>query len=211
MKRRELPEILQIAMTAWQAGIHTVTIGRVERVGDSTIDVQPVIDIEADGKQRSLPLFTKVPPIFLSGGSSYIATPISAGDYALIIVTERCFDRWYNGADNELPLEQRMHDYSDGFALVGIQPFISAITIPQETTINGVMRLGVASPSDFVALAGKVLDELELIKKDFDDLKSAYDAHTHPSPAGGSTGAPSDALPTAHTPASVASAYVKAD
>jgi hypothetical protein len=44
--------------------------------------------------------------------------------------TERCFDGWYNGQDFQAPLEHRMHDYSDGIAFVGINPFSSAIDIP---------------------------------------------------------------------------------
>jgi len=48
----------------------------------------------------------------------------------LLVLTERCFDRWYGGADFQSPAEFRMHDYSDGLAIVGVNPMAGAITIP---------------------------------------------------------------------------------
>lgn len=73
---------------------------------------------------------------------------------------------------------------------------------------DGTVELGL-TPDDFVALASRVLDELESVKADFDALKTAYDGHKHSSPAGGTTGTPDTMAPSAHTPASVASSTVK--
>jgi len=208
-ERVDLPEVLANVLTTFQAGIHTITIGKVTAVGEKLISVKPVINRIINGKSVELAEFVKVPPISLGGGGSSMAFPIAVGDYALLIFTERCFDRWFNGVDFIEPLELRMHDYSDGFALVGIEPFLSMPAIPTETTIKGVMRLGVLNPTDFVALAGKVFAELELIKTDLDAIKTAYDAHIHTAP-GGATSVPSVLLPDPHTPESVASAWVKA-
>jgi hypothetical protein len=66
----------------------------------------------------------------MQGGTSYTAHPISVGDYALVVFCERSFDRWYLGADGVRPPELRMHDYSDGFAFVGVNPLSKAIEIP---------------------------------------------------------------------------------
>lgn len=133
-KRTELTDVLSDAMLTALANTHTITIGRVVAVGTKTIDVQPVIQRVVDGVPVSLPVFPSVPPVFMSGGTSYDAHPIAVGDYCLLLVVERCFDRWYAGDDNVPPLEQRMHDYSDCFALVGISPASMAKTIP--TTIE---------------------------------------------------------------------------
>jgi len=92
--------------------------------------VQPVINRVVDGKSITLPQFTKVPPLFMQGGGSYTAHPIAVGDYCLLVLTERCFDRWYSGSDFQDPAEFRMHDYSDGIAIVGINPTAGALTIP---------------------------------------------------------------------------------
>ena len=130
MERKQLIDTINIALQNAMANLHTATIARVERVRETTIDVQPVINREVKGESIRLPLFVKVPPVFMQGGTSYTAHPISVGDYCLLIFTERCFDRWYEGQDERRPAEFRMHDYSDGFAIVGINPLASAITIP---------------------------------------------------------------------------------
>ena len=41
-----------------------------------------------------------------------------------------------------------MHDYSDGFALVGVRVATDAIPIPDQTTMVGITRMGVADPGD---------------------------------------------------------------
>lgn len=133
-KKVELPDVMNDAILTALANTHTILIARVEAVNAKTIDVQPVIQRVVDGVAVDLPLFPDVPPIFLQGGSSYDAHPIAAGDYCLLLINERCFDRWYAGDDGVPPLEPRMHDYSDGFALVGVNPSSMAKTIP--TTIE---------------------------------------------------------------------------
>ena len=133
-KKVELPDVMNDAILTALANTHTILIARVEAVNAKTIDVQPVIQRVVDGVAADLPLFPDVPPIFLQGGSSYDAHPIAVGDYCLLLINERCFDRWYAGDDGVPPLEPRMHDYSDGFALVGVNPESMAKTIP--TTIE---------------------------------------------------------------------------
>jgi len=135
-QRLELRDVVVDLINTYLADTHTATIGRVIAVNSKTIDVQPVLNRQVKGESISLPVFSQVPPVFLQGGGSYHAFPIAKGDYCLLIITERCFDSWYNGQDGVSPVEYRMHDYSDGFAIVGINPASGAITIPsviQET------------------------------------------------------------------------------
>ena len=128
--KRELTDVLNDAIGEALSNLHTATIAKVMSVQEKTISVQPVINRVVDGKSIQLPEFTKVPPLFLQGGGSYTAHPIAIGDYCLLILTERCFDRWYSGSDFQDPAEFRMHDYSDGIAIVGINPQAGALTIP---------------------------------------------------------------------------------
>jgi len=126
----DLLEILSIALAEGLSNLHTATIARVETVDETTLECLPVVPRIVDGEAVQLPLFVDVPPIFLQGGGSYDAYPIAPGDYCIIFITERCFDAWYAGQDGTRPPSARMHDYSDGFALVGINPLASAIPIP---------------------------------------------------------------------------------
>lgn len=131
MKRDQLLETLYKALDETLANVHTATVAKVTAVNGKTINCTPVIARVVEGKSVPLPEFKDVPPVFLRGGGSYTAYPIAVGDYALLIFTERCFDAWYNGAgDGQPPVDYRMHDYSDGFAIVGLHPFGTAIEIP---------------------------------------------------------------------------------
>ncbi|WP_373033356.1 Gp138 family membrane-puncturing spike protein [Sulfurovum sp.] len=119
-----------LAISKSLANLHTCTIAKVTKVNAKTINCKPVTNRLVDGVSIELPEFVEVPLMTLQGGASYIHFPVAVGDYAMLIFTERCFDGWYNGQDNQLPLEHRMHDYSDGIAIVGINPFADAIDIP---------------------------------------------------------------------------------
>lgn len=129
-ERIDLGYLINESIKSSLADMHTATIGRVVAVHDKTIDVQPVLNRQIKGKSIRLPVFSQVPPVFLQGGGSYQAFPIAKGDYCMLIFMERCFDSWYNGQDEVSPLEYRMHDYSDGFAIVGINNIFSSISIP---------------------------------------------------------------------------------
>jgi len=129
-EKKQLIDTIDIANFNALANTHTSSLAKVVAVNETTIDVKPVINRVVNGRSIELTTFTKVPPLFMQGGSSYTAHPIAVGDYCLLILTERCFDRWYEGEDFRAPAELRMHDYSDGIAIVGVNPRAGAITIP---------------------------------------------------------------------------------
>lgn len=130
METKQLIDTLLLAVEESLANMHTCTIAKVTKVNTTTINCKPVTNRLVNGESIELPEFIEVPVLTLQGGSSYIHMPIAVGDYALLFFTERCFDGWYNGQDFKVPLEYRMHDYSDGIALVGVNPLSGALTIP---------------------------------------------------------------------------------
>ena len=127
---KQLVDVLMTAIGQALADMHTATIAKVTRINATTINCRPVTSRVVGGEVIDLPEFIEVPPLFLQGGGSYTAHPIAVDDYCLLVFTERCFDRWYAGQDFQAPLEFRMHDYSDGIAIVGVNPLAAAITIP---------------------------------------------------------------------------------
>lgn len=71
----------------------------------SSVDIHPLAD---------------VPIIFPSAGGFTITLPLAAGDEVLVIMASRCIDAWWqSGGFQNLPLEARMHDLSDAFAIPG--------------------------------------------------------------------------------------------
>jgi hypothetical protein len=119
------------------ANIHTIVVAKVTKVNETTINVKPVINRLVDGVSVELPEFLEVPLVTLQGGNSYIHYPVTVGDYCLLLVSERCFDKWYQGKDFDTMDELSMFDYSDSFAIVGINPLGKAIPIPTTTTMQG--------------------------------------------------------------------------
>lgn len=79
---------------------------------------------------------------------------------------------------------------------------------------DGTLALGAFAPSDWIALASKVDSELTAVKSDLTSLKTILSSHVHTGvTSGGGSSGPSPAFTsyTPHTPASVASAKVRAE
>lgn len=137
--KESLTELLALSNHRAISDLHTTLIARVMKVNQKTLDVKPVLNFDAGDGSIEYPVFTQVPPIFPHGGDSYMAMPISVGDYCLLCVSERCFDQWYEGSDFVSPVDIRMHDYSDSFALVGVHNRAGALDIPKLITLIGDM------------------------------------------------------------------------
>ena len=129
-----LADIIEKAIKGALVDLHTMTVARVTEITGSTISCKPVVDRWVQGEKVDMPVFTKVPVVTLHGGTSYTAYPISVGDDCLLFFAERCMDKWKAGIVDELPAEYRLHDYSDGFALVGVKTTDGGITIPSGMT-----------------------------------------------------------------------------
>lgn len=132
MNSNDLVDLVNNNIFSALSEVHTITIGKIVKVNAKTIDVKPTFKRKIQDREIEYPVFTNVPPIFLNGGANSITFPLSVGDDVLLMVNERCFDNWYEGLDNKTPLEYRLFDYSDSFALVGIKPKSKAHTIPTD-------------------------------------------------------------------------------
>lgn len=66
-----------------------------------------------------LPPLVDCPVVFPSGGGHTLTFPIKAGDEALVVFASRCIDSWWDSGGVQSQAEMRMHDLSDGFAIVG--------------------------------------------------------------------------------------------
>ncbi len=202
-EKLRLTDIIADAIGEALSNLHTATIAKVTAVQEKTISVQPVINRVVDGKSITLPQFTKVPPLFMQGGGSYTAHPIAVGDYCLLILTERCFDRWYSGSDFQDPAEFRMHDYSDGIAIVGINPQAGALTIPSVIQQTGdanadgdhthqgdTTQMGNLTITGNLHVNGNITCTGKLTAATATIGGIDFGTHTHPGDSGGTTGGP---------------------
>lgn len=138
-------EAIRAALEGKQAELWTAIPSIVQSFDPEamTVTVQPAIrgKVEAPGgavNSVALPLLVDVPVVFPCGGGFTLTFPIKAGDECLVVFSSRCIDAWWQSGGVQEPLETRMHDLSDGFALVG--PFSQPNVIPNVSTEHTQLR-----------------------------------------------------------------------
>lgn len=149
MDRRERindeEETLRMALDSQQAKMWTALPAIVVDVNfeKMTLSAQPAIRGEQsmpDGSSTkvNLPLLVDVPIQFPNAGGFALTLPIAAGDEVLIVFASRCIDGWWQSGGVQNAIEFRMHDLSDGFAIVGISSVPNVI--PNISTTNAQIR-----------------------------------------------------------------------
>jgi hypothetical protein len=127
-------EALRLALEGHQAQVWTALPGIIESFDPDTVTcvIQPAIKAQvraADGSLQwiSLPLLLDCPVVPMRGGGCTLTFPIAKDDECLVIFSSRCIDAWWTAGGIQVQSELRMHDLSDGFAIVG--PFSQATKI----------------------------------------------------------------------------------
>lgn len=132
-----------------------------------TAVVQPAIkgaEQDESGAELSvnLPLLVDVPVLFPRGGGCTLTFPVKAGDECLVIFADRCIDFWWQSGGIQEPVDERMHDLSDAFCIVGPQSQAKKIggistTAAQLRTDDGSAYIEVAAGHDVtVKTSGKL-------------------------------------------------------
>lgn len=129
MDRRERlddpEESLRLALEQQQARLWTALPGFVADVDltKQTVSVQPTVQgaiTTQDGTSKAvnLPLLVDVPIVWPRAGGFALTFPVAIGDEVLVVFAARCIDAWWQNGGIGSPVEPRMHDLSDGFALL---------------------------------------------------------------------------------------------
>lgn len=111
-----------------QSAIQTAMPGIIQSFDPvaMTCVVQPAIKavvFAQDGTSSdvALPLLLDCPVFFPSGGGCTLTFPVKKDDECLVVFSSRCIDAWWFSGGIQSQAELRMHDLSDGFALVGVR------------------------------------------------------------------------------------------
>lgn len=150
MDRRERfaddEETLRIALQGMRAAMWTALPGIIVSFNTDDPDnvtavVQPAIkgvvqDKDGNYSAVNLPVLPDVPVVFPRGGGCTLTFPIAAGDECLVVFSSRCIDGWWQGGGIQLPMEPRMHDLSDGFAILGPQSKTAKIGNISKTAVQ---------------------------------------------------------------------------
>ena len=117
---------MRYALQGLQAQMWCAFPGIVASVNLSamTCTINPAIkgvETNENGVQSfvSMPQLLDVPIVFPSAGGFLMTFPIKSGDEVLVVFSSRCIDAWWQNSGIQVPMELRMHDLSDGFAIPG--------------------------------------------------------------------------------------------
>jgi hypothetical protein len=95
--------------------------------------------------------FGKIPVIFPLAGPFVLTMPIQEGDECLVIFNDMCFDAWWQSGDsNNVQLDKRRHDLSDGIAIFGIWSQPNKIsdystTAAELRTLDGAVKISLSA------------------------------------------------------------------
>jgi hypothetical protein len=128
----DLYDLLLAVKYAAMASISCVLPATVTAVHGGAVDVSvDLMQQGPDGVSFAYPPILGCPLVTVQGNLSApvaVVMPVAVGDKCLLFVADRCLDNWkLSGAPAPLP-NLRMHDISDGFAFVGVNPVAALAT-----------------------------------------------------------------------------------
>lgn len=91
--------------------------------------LKQVKEIKPDGTRvlTEYPLLLQCPVVVLFGGVDFMSMPITVGDNCIVFFNDREIDNWFTDGGVQAPTSGRVHDLSDGIALVGIRSLQNSI------------------------------------------------------------------------------------
>lgn len=130
MDRRERMNDPLIAMRAALDGLQTTIWTALPGIVQSfdpvecTVSVQTTIkepEAQSDGsvKLATLPLLIHCPVVMPGSAGFMLTLPLAKGDEGLVVFASRPIDSWWQQGGVQSPVENRMHDLSDGFFIPG--------------------------------------------------------------------------------------------
>jgi hypothetical protein len=200
-----------------------------------SVDVQPSIEgllPTEEGTERYSPQIVQgVPVAFPQGGGYFMSFPLKPGDSVLLVFQDRSLDEWVQRSSGVAsPRSVRIHAASDAIAIPGVRPFVDPLSDADDEHMamgrdGGAqvhirpdrVDLGSRSATDWVALAGLVLSELQALQSALNGHISAYNTHTHVAVLSAASIDPAPPTPPvplatpAVAPSSVAASNVRAD
>lgn len=127
-RSESLEDVFRVAIKGALAGVWTALPGMIESFDASlqTASVQPTIQAQirkptGETKLTNLPLLLDCPVHFPGGGDTVFTFPVRQGDECLVVFSSRCIDSWWQSGGVQPPATLRMHNLSDGFAIVGFR------------------------------------------------------------------------------------------
>lgn len=163
-----------------QLSINCTQIGTIQSFDRSTqlatikIAMKQVVGYDETGAKilRDYPLLLECPVFTMFGGDDVITMPISSGDSCIVLFNDRQIDEWLNFGDGRPPSVSRVHDISDGIAIVGIRPLVNSIP----NYIGGGIGINHAGGNSKIDLVDDLIDMAAALLKQAGNLLVTGDA-----------------------------------
>jgi len=133
-----------------------------------TASIQLAVDIQDSQAVYRYPLLTNCPVFVLSGGGGCITMPVTAGDSCLVLFNDRDIDNWYTTGNEAVPNSTRMHDLSDGLALVGFRNLSNKIFGYDSTEVqirNNTGKIAITADEGKIKMSNDVGSLLNAMNK----------------------------------------------
>lgn len=121
-------EVFRSGVLVAKAETHVALPGIIESYNPDaqTVAIQPGIKATLRAEDGALstvtlPLLVDCPVQFPSGGNSTLTFPVRRGDECLVVFADGAIDAWWQSGGVGEKVSVRMHDLSDGFALLGFR------------------------------------------------------------------------------------------
>lgn len=115
-------------------------------------------------KNIDYPILINCPIYVLQGGGFNLTFPIAVGDQCSVLFNDRDIDNWWNAGSGVPVASSRLHSFSDGIALVGLNNLASKIENYDTTHAllsKGSTKLGISSSKILAKnAAGKSLNDV---------------------------------------------------
>ena len=119
----ELADVLNTLKDDILKSMNCVKIGTIKKFSATkkTAEVQLAFKrVLPDNTIKSMPVLVDCPVFTPQGGGAALTLPITAGDECLVLFSDRNIDAWFQNGGEAAPFDGRLHDLSDGIALVGV-------------------------------------------------------------------------------------------
>lgn len=130
----DLQTLFALRLSNALAGTNCHTIGTIvnfypaTQTADISINLlKIIINDPSPNVVIPYPNLISCPVVILSGGGGALTFPIVPGDTCLVMFNDRDMDAWFATGQTAVPNTNRIHDLSDGIALVGINSLAKSL------------------------------------------------------------------------------------